>query len=153
MTKRPWYCPKRPPDLVIGTAGPYLERWCLLPFNRFFNIYIHHFVADDDPRALHDHPWVSLSIQTRGVLREILDEWHSDAGEMLRAYRVLHAPAVTFRWPTTKHRLELVSEDAWTIFFVGPRVREWGFHCPQGWRHWREFVNPDNHGAVGRGCE
>jgi hypothetical protein len=31
-------------------------------------------------------------------------------------------------------------------------VRDWGFHCPQGWVPWRKFVAADNPGAVGRGC-
>lgn len=28
---------------------------------------------------------------------------------------------------------------AWTLFITGPKVREWGLHCPQDWRHWRGF--------------
>lgn len=40
-----------------------------------------------------------------------------------------------------------------TLFFCGPRVREWGFHCPQGWRHWRQYVAPTSYGnRVGKGC-
>ena len=26
------------------------------------------------------------------------------------------------------------------------------FHCPQGWRHWRDFVDEHDTGQVGRGC-
>lgn len=33
------------------------------------------------------------------------------------------------------------------------RVRVWGFLCSQGWRPWREFVDPNDPGAVGPGCE
>lgn len=40
-----------------------------------------------------------------------------------------------------------------TLFFCGPRVREWGFHCPQGWRHWKEYIAPTSYGnRVGKGC-
>ncbi len=36
---------------------------------------------------------------------------------------------------------------------TGPKVRECGFHCPQGWRHHEEFFAPHDKGRVGRGCE
>jgi hypothetical protein len=39
----------RPPDYIIGgEADPYLRRWWVIPRNRFFNIYLHHFVRSDD---------------------------------------------------------------------------------------------------------
>lgn len=57
----------RAPDFVIGRTGdPYMERWWLIPRNRFFNIYLHRFWRSDDDRALHDHPWVNLSILLKG---------------------------------------------------------------------------------------
>lgn len=42
---------------------------------------------------------------------------------------------------------------AWTIFIMGPRLRTWGFHCPKGWVPWYKYVNKDNKGLVGPGCE
>jgi len=49
--------------------------------------------------------------------------------------------------------LEVVdSVGAWTLFMTGRRCREWGFWCPQGWRHWRIFASPSNKGEVGIGC-
>lgn len=40
-----------------------------------------------------------------------------------------------------------------TLFFCGPRVREWGFYCTHGWRHWREYIAPTSYGnRVGKGC-
>ena len=50
----------RAPDEVIGTN--YLERWHLIPRNRFFNVYLHKFSGPDSCRELHDHPWWNLSI-------------------------------------------------------------------------------------------
>jgi hypothetical protein len=35
---------------------------------------------------------------------------------------------------------------------TGPKVREWGFLCPNGWRHWTDFLDADNPGQPGRGC-
>lgn len=51
------------------------------------------------------------------------------------------------------HRIELVDGPCWTLFVTGPRLREWGFHCPQGWRHWRVFTAGPNGETVGRGCD
>lgn len=46
-----------------------------------------------------------------------------------------------------------IPRPAWTIFITGRRVRDWGFWCPQGWRFWKEFVDPKNHGKIGKGCD
>lgn len=76
-----------------------------------------------------------------------------------------------FRRGTTPHRIELFKKNTWipleniatgrheewptwSLFITGSHVREWGFYCPQGWRHWEAFVSKrpgGNH--VGKGCE
>jgi hypothetical protein len=163
----------RSPDVIIGSPeNPYLLRWHVIPRNRFFNIYLHKFLRDDDDRALHDHPWASCSIILRGGYIE-----HTPRGIFKRKVGKLYT-----RKATDAHRIQLFKAGAldinfmphdiqafqnyerinslyvktqpvWTIFITGPKVREWGFHCRQGWRHWREFCNPMNSGEVGRGCE
>lgn len=157
---------KRPPDFVIGSPEqPYMRRWWLIQRNRWLNIYLHHIMRSDDDRAHHDHPWMNLSIILQG--RYIEHTISADGVE----HRV-ERPAGTwkFRMPSASHRLELardqsfwdelsgcpISDDletCWTLFITGPRVREWGFHCPKGWRNWRLFCAPHNPGEVGRGCE
>jgi hypothetical protein len=42
-----------------------MRRWWVIPRNKFFNIYLHHFLHSDDDRALHDHPWWNVSILLR----------------------------------------------------------------------------------------
>jgi len=45
-------------------------------------------------------------------------------------------------------------QHVWTVFITGSVVREWGFYCRQGWRHWKEFVQQIPGGnKIGRGCE
>lgn len=135
--------PERAPDFVIGPkADPYMLRWWLIPRNEVFNVYYHVIRHDDDDRALHDHPWPSFSVLVRGGLCEITPDG-----------AVTHeAGACVYRGPDHAHRLELVGgEAAETLFITGPRVRDWGFHCPQGWRRWQDFVAEDP-GEVGRGC-
>lgn len=137
--------PKREPDFIVGDdkEKPYLLRWHLIPRNSTFNIYYHRFLRDDDDRALHDHPWPSVSIMTHGVLREV-----TPSGS-----RIICTGDMVFREPNFTHRIELIDGDpAETLFITGPKVREWGFHCPNGWVHWSDFVDRRDTGAVGQGC-
>ena len=138
---------KARPDFIIGGAeNPYLLRWWLIPRNRWFNVYLHKIVRDDDPRALHDHPWWNVSI----VLKGGYYEWRKGRPCVWR-----NPGAVVFRRATAAHRLTLGSSSSpcWSLFITGPKVREWGFHCPRGWRHHEEFCAPHDKGRVGRGCE
>lgn len=147
---------KRKPDFIIGRDNkPYMLRWHILPKNKWFNVYLHKFLGDDDDRALHDHPWWSVSIILRGGYKE-----HLPGGVIKHR----GAPRITFRRAAQAHRIELyrdsvgiyikraVIRPAWTIFITGPRFREWGFYCPQGWVHHQDFVDARDPGKVGKGC-
>jgi hypothetical protein len=140
---------RRPPDFVVGDRGmPYLRRWFVIPRNRVFNIYLHEFLRSDDDRALHDHPWPSVSLLLRGRLVE-----HTIAAGGIHHHRAVQTGALRFRMPRFAHRIEIVpGESAWTLFITGPSVRAWGFHCPQGWRTWQDFTAPGKPGETGRGC-
>ncbi len=138
---------RRRPDIVIGgDEDPYLRRWWLIPRTRFFNVYLHHFLRSDDDRALHDHPWWNLSILLHG---QYVEHTISAGGVNVRTPRC--AGQWKFRRAAAAHRIELVDGPCWTLFVTGPRLREWGFHCPQGWRHWRIFTSGPNGQTIGRG--
>lgn len=145
--------PGRPPDFVIGDpSAPYMLRWWLIPRNRLFNVYLHRVLRDDDDRALHDHPWPSVSLLLDGEMGEV---WRSPTGSSETRYM---APGrVVWRSARFAHRLFLPLPDrpAMTLFVTGPVIREWGFWCPQGWRHWKDFtaVRDGDAGRIGRGCE
>lgn len=153
---------RRAPDFVIGSPDrPYLLRWWLLPRNPVFNVYLHRFCRPDDDRALHDHPWVWASLVLRGGYFE-----HTIAAGGI-ARRHWRAPgSLRVRLPWTAHRVELrplsVGMDlcgspfaaCWTLFMTGPRLRNWGFHCPErGWVPWQQFTAPGAPGEIGPGCE
>lgn len=164
---------QRPPNFVVGADDPqgaYLRRWYLIPRNRFLCIYLHHFLRDDDDRALHDHPWAWASLLLRGRYIE-----HTiDAGGVHHK-RERKTGSWKFSLPSRAHRIELLPSwwtegdfDAacarhaadpesrapcWTLFITGPRVREWGFHCPaEGWIHFKRFTKPGSVGERGPGC-
>lgn len=146
---------ERQPDFVIGgQERPYLRRWWIIPRNPIFNVYLHQFLRSDDDRALHDHPWLfNCSILVDGFYAE-----HTPDGVATR-----FAGDWKFRWGRAPHRIELLTAapageekemtfPCVTLFITGPRVRQWGFYCPQGWVHWRDFTAADDPGSVGPGC-
>jgi hypothetical protein len=140
----------RKPDFIIGTKeDPYLIRWWVIPRNKLFNIYLHEIVRDDDDRALHDHPWVNLSYLLEGSYTEV-----TIAAGGINHRAVLRAGDWRFRRSTAAHRLELDhSSRVLSLFITGPRIREWGFHCHKGWRHFKEFVAiRDGVSGIGAGC-
>jgi hypothetical protein len=134
----------RDPDFIIGEPErPYLRRWWIVPRNEFQNLYLHEILRDDDDRALHDHPWRNTSLVLIGRYREI-----TPSGSFIR-----EAGSLVERAATDSHRLELVDgQPCVSLFFTGQKVREWGFHCPNGWVHWRDFTAGDDGSLVGRGC-
>lgn len=150
----------RRPDFVIGGIWqPYLLRWFVIPRNKVFNVYLHCILRSDDDRALHDHPWWNLSIILSGSYREVMPDFtgaptiFTRIADLATRSRVLRPGSVRLRAPSDSHRLEVVDGPVWTLFITGPRVREWGFHCPQGWKHWRLFTNPRDSGQIGPGCD
>ncbi len=183
---------RRAPDLVVGAesaGGPYLERWYLTPWRpwqtvmraraeanstrawRFAawaagllpNLYLHHFLRDDDDRALHDHPSCAASLMLDGSYIE-----HTiDKGGIHRRCE-FWAGALRFLPTRHTHRIELPtakrwvagtgvvrsSIPCWTLFLMGPNVRAWGFHCPErGWVPWKQFTQAGKPGEIGPGCD
>ena len=140
---------RRRPDFIIGRPGDdYLRRWFVIPRNAIFNIYLHQFIRSDDDRALHDHPWWNASILLDGEYVE-----HTIPAGGVNVRNLYRAGDVKLRSARAAHRVELVSGNCISLFVTGPRIREWGFHCPAGWRHWKQFTAPHNTGEIGPGCD
>ena len=120
---------KRKPDEVVNYG--YLDRWWVIPRNRWFNIYLHKFTGSDQDRDLHDHPWWSVSFLLTGHLEEVL---------LNGSYGVIDHWWPVFRRAKHAHRLILCSDVAWTLFFTGPRKRKWGFYTKDGWIPWYTYL-------------
>lgn len=139
------------PHFVIGPR--YLLRWYVIPRNPFLNVYLHQFLHDDEDRALHDHPWWFVSVMVQGRYYEL-----TQSNFVARS-----APSIAYRKAEHAHRvvLEKDADDkpipCWTLVITGRVVRDWGFHCPRGWVHWKQFTAYDegrgDYGQVGRGCD
>lgn len=110
---------------VLGE--PYLERH-LVMLSRPLTIYLHRFRAGDGDRHLHDHPWRwSFSIVLCGGYRELRLRWFDPARGLVRTLRRLRPGSVNIIGPTAFHQIIDVEPETWTLFFLGPRVKRWGF--------------------------
>lgn len=158
--------PSLRPFNIGGDADPYLQRWYVLPRNRWFCIYLHRMLRDDDDRALHDHPGANISLVLRGGYWEWLFNRAPESGKPLPflTRRRRRPGQIIFRRAALPHRLELPRDKfcgkalcSWSLFIVLPKLREWGFWCPNGsadarWVHWRDFTAGPNGQLVGKGC-
>lgn len=127
----------RLPDLVIAPDGEaYIYRWHLVKTPQAC-CYFHIQVASDPERPLHDHPWDNTSVILAGGYDEIIWEpgcqeitWYRKPGD------VIHRKA------TDAHRLILPAGVPYTmsLFSTGPKVREWGFWYPDGWRPYTDVT-------------
>lgn len=168
------------PSFIIGPLdNPYLWRWHLLPRNRWFNIYLHKVLRDDDDRALHDHPYDNISVVLKGGYTEVVPhglrwtaDWAHDEhvadGNMAYVAQPPHdrhwrgPGSILFRKAWEPHRLELPmkgdamnwhKEPSWSLFITFPRKRAWGFWCKRGWVPQTEYVRKTEHGnEIGIGC-
>jgi hypothetical protein len=147
---------RRPPDFVIGgRANPYMQRWWMLPRNPVFNIYVHRILRPDDDRALHDHPWPWASYLVCGSYAEITARPNNKTSQPHGDLWLTVYGRGSFRVhrPRFAHRLVPRDGEVWTVFITGPKIRAWGFLCPDRWVHWRRFTAPDDKGAIGKGCD
>jgi hypothetical protein len=144
----------REPDFYIGgQEDPYMIRWWVIPRNRWFNLYMHKVLKSDRDEALHDHPWINMSLLVRGSYDEI-----TIANGGVQHSSPLKEGHLRLRGPSAAHRLVVdetgEAEPVITLFFTGPVWRHWGFHCRNGWRHWKDFIGfrDQKQNIIGRGC-
>jgi len=119
-------------------------------------MYLHRIIRSDDDRALHDHPVANISIVLWGRYVEVVPDpfrLHERVTPNSPTMRKLRsAGTVVFRRARDAHRLEVSGDGAWTLWLIGPPLRQWGFLCERGWVYWKEFVGEDA-GTIGRGCD
>lgn len=131
------------PDLIIAPRGvPYLYRWHVTPAKGPANIYFHVQIADDPDRPLHNHPWDNTSVILAGGYKETICMSEGPPDDKSTFVMLRHSGDVIFRRAGWSHRLELLPHETYTmsLFTTGPKVREWGFWYPEGFKHWEDVV-------------
>ena len=127
----------------------------------------------------HMPKWIYLNPEPYGVDEHKLSmtpeqAWHSTAPgrncegwkfigyDMQDSYPVRRWPGdFVARWATNAHRVQLNTFSGIagevpcvSLFLTGPRLREWGFYCKQGWVHFKDFISARPGGNdVGKGCD
>lgn len=94
---------------------PYVIRW--IAETPWLSVRVHHWIASDDPRGHHDHPWSFLTF----VLRGGYEDRSPDGTDYLKA------PAVRFRSALHRHYVYPDEDGCWTLLLTGPIIRPWGF--------------------------
>jgi hypothetical protein len=94
---------------------PYVRRWVFEC--RWFSLRLHHWLASDDQRHFHDHPWDYLTIVLRGGYVDVGPE----------GQRRLWAPTFAFYRAEHQHSVVVNPGGAWTLLITGPERRPWGF--------------------------
>ena len=130
------------PSITIPTSDkkPYLTRYYCFWADRIFgNIYLHHFHSSDTDIApsgefyFHSHPWPwSVSIILVGGYKEIRLVWNNDLKKYGFYEKIYRFGNLNFLNDKIFHRVELLENDAWSLFFTGWRSknRNWGFMDP-----------------------
>lgn len=134
-----------------------------------FGIYLHKIMEDDGNRDLHDHPYPFASLILKGGYSE-------QFVRLERSVRDRGLPGIASSRMTPKglwgrkkviHRthkrggLNVIRTDSahriyemldgnpiWTLMFVGPRIRKWGFWTPEGFVPWDEYLDENEEKRV-----
>jgi len=129
---------------------PYLERYYVLFKERVtfpYNIFLHKFLKSD-PDDVHDHPWNYASLILKGGYWEWLPMFDDQGKKVAEVKKWRGTGTFRFGKMNTYHRIELDPDvTAWTLFFVGPRKREWGFLVNNKWIHYETYLNEKKQNA------
>lgn len=143
------------PRIIYSRDGrrPYLSRWYVLGAARDshgrpvgtslfprspVNLFLHRFHRGDEDRRLHSHPWSwSVSLILAGGYIE--ERRH---GDRVRTH-VLWPSNVNVIRAEDFHRVDLIEDDAWTLFLAGPKASTWFFWDRNTKKRcgWREFCD------------
>ena len=107
------------------TGADYMHRYYLFLKNRKtfpLNFTLHKIVKSDDP-IMHDHPWSFMTIVLKGGYWEHhYDKEGNETKTWRGPFSIIKRSSEEYHW------LELDNDQpATTLFFMGPRRRDWGF--------------------------
>ena len=119
-------------SLGLATC-PYLIRWVL--DLGFFSIRLHHWIASDDQRFPHDHPWWYTSFILKGGYTDKSPEGdrHVSAGSVVH-FKAAH-----------QHSVLVDPGGCWTLMITGPERREWGFWVKGRFRRRNKYFYEHGH--------
>ena len=133
------YGEPQPGKIIAPTGKPYLYRWTIQS-TPFFNLYMHVQVASDE-EGMHTHPWMSQSVILSGGYYEVVGARVGSSYVPLHPVRRKPMEVIQ-RGTDIPHRLLLPDEVEYSLslFFTGPRVKDWGFWVNGKWINSKDMV-------------
>lgn len=116
------------------TPSGYITRLHIIK-TPWFAVCLHYINKPDPEACLHDHPVTFLSLILRGGYTELRTTWGSNIVGIRRHRRYNFIRAT----PDDRHTIVSVKPHTVTLALMGPKTREWGFHTPDGWVHWKSY--------------
>lgn len=117
---------------TVDPTDTYLARLRIIE-TPWFGVYLHQIRRPDHDRALHDHPWNFVSFIIKGGYEETVPMFISRPAGLRRKRtwgpRSIHAMGIGKYHAITR----LLDGPAWTLVFVGRRVKNWGYITESGW--------------------
>lgn len=104
------------------------------------NARVHIILRSDKERDPHDHPtnYISVCLAGRGV-----EQRFNEKNELVGETRYWPGKII-FRRATDRHILTLPEGGTLTTLFIrGRKLRDWGFHTPEGFVPWRDYEQRD----------
>lgn len=94
-----------------------------------------HWIRKPDAEPwLHDHPVSFLSLILRGGYAEKRQTLTLEPQYVVhRRFNFMRASI------HDRHRIVFCRSNTLTLCFMGPKMREWGFHMPEGWLMWKGY--------------
>lgn len=141
-------------DITDSAGNLQMRRFYLWRGRR--SIYLHK-ITMSDPDDMHCHPWDFKSLILKGGYMEHFGPYPWTGYDRLpidkrfklwrenteRSTCVEYTPgSLVIHRATDAHRLELLDKDkpCWTLVFIGPKIRDWGFYTQTGWMHWEPYI-------------
>jgi hypothetical protein len=94
---------------------PYIERTYFEC--KWFSVRLHHWLASDDQRFAHNHPWQWFTLVLAGSYTDVTDKGNQ---------RMIPG-RFAFRSADHCHKVKVDKGGCWTLLITGPEKKEWGF--------------------------
>lgn len=119
-------------------GSQYMTRWILFQ-SSWGGIYLHRFHGSDPEPCLHDHPWnfVTLILKSGYWETSKVRFARKTSIQFLKPWHLYRRPAEFRHKVTVQH-----GTVPWSLVFVGPRIRTWGFIDLQTgrWKRWDLYI-------------
>lgn len=110
-----------------------MRRWVMeTPFG---SVRLHRWLASDDRRHFHDHPWWFITL----VLWGSYTDFTPHGEEVLRAGNVRYRPA------HHQHTVGVPTRGCWTMMVTGAHSRFWGFWVGDKFKRSNKFFLEHGH--------